>query len=75
MAQVLTHGVRHAVQWVLNQQQSREEENVFRPLVLNLGLLRSFGLQLPKAFTTSCPDWGFWKLQFKSIRVTKVKNH
>ena len=46
-----------------------------RTLVLNLGLLRSFGLQLPEAFTTSCPDWGFWELQFKSIRVTKVKNH
>ena len=46
-----------------------------RPLVINLGLLRSFGLQLPEAFTTSCPDWGFWELQFKSIRVTKVKNH
>ena len=46
-----------------------------RPLVLNLELLRSFGLQLPEAFTTSCADWGFWELQFKSIRVTKVKNH
>ena len=45
-----------------------------RSLVLNLGLLRSFGLQVPEAFT-SCPDWGFWELQFKSIRVTKVKNH
>ena len=45
------------------------------PLVLNLGLLRSFGLQLPEAFTISCPDWGFWELQFKSIRITKVKNH
>ena len=46
-----------------------------RPLFLNLGLLRSFGLQLPEAFTTSCPDWGFWELQFKSIWITKVKNH
>ena len=31
-------------------------------LVHNLGLLRSFGLQLPEAFTTSCADWGFWEL-------------
>ena len=46
-----------------------------RSLVLNPELLRSFGLQLPEAFTTSCADWGFWELQFESIRVTKVKNH
>ena len=46
-----------------------------KALVLNLGLLRNFGLQFPKAFTTSCPDWGFWEMQFKSIQVTKVKNH
>ena len=46
-----------------------------KPLVLNLGLLRSFGLQLPEAFTTSCPDWGFWESQFKNTCVTKVKNH
>ena len=46
-----------------------------RSLVLNLGLLRSFGLQLPEAFTISSAGWGFWDLQFKSIRVTKVKNH
>ena len=44
-------------------------------LVLNLGLLRSFGLQLPEAFSTNCAGWGFWELQFKNIRVTKVKNH
>ena len=46
-----------------------------KALVLNLGLLRSFGLQLPEAFTTNCAGWGFWELQFKNIRVTKVKNH
>ena len=45
------------------------------PLVLNLELLRSFGLQLPEAFTTNCAGWGFWESQFKNIRVTKVKNH
>ena len=51
------------------------QQGWIKPLVLNLGLLRSFGLQLPEAFITSCPDLGFWELQFKSIRVTKVKNH
>ena len=45
-----------------------------KPLVLNLGLLRSFGLQLPEAFTTNCAGWGFWELQFKNIRVTKFRN-
>ena len=40
-----------------------------RSLVLNLGLLRSFGLQLPEAFTTNCAGKGLWELQSKNILV------